>query len=35
MKTLLLSFFVVFAPLLGCALLFVRTFRRELRNLNK
>jgi hypothetical protein len=35
MKTLFLSFLVIFAPLLGTALLFLPTVRRELRNLNK
>jgi hypothetical protein len=33
MKTLLLSAFVIFGPLFGCVLLFVRTFRLELSNL--
>jgi len=33
MKTLLLSLFVLFGPLLGTVLLFARTFRAELRNL--
>jgi hypothetical protein len=33
MKTLLLSFFVVFFPLIGTALLFARTMRAELCNL--
>jgi len=35
MKNILLSLFVIFGPLLGTALLFARTFRAELRNLNK
>jgi hypothetical protein len=35
MKNLFLSAFVVFGPLLGTVLLFARTFRAELRNLNK
>lgn len=33
MKTIILSAFVVFGPILGTALLFVRTLRAELRNL--
>jgi hypothetical protein len=33
MKTLLLSFLVVFGPLAGTACLFARTVRREFRNL--
>jgi len=33
MKTILLSALVVFGPLAGCAVLFCRTFRAELRNL--
>jgi len=35
MKTILISFLVLFGPLLGTALLFLPTFRHELRNLNK
>jgi hypothetical protein len=35
MKDTLLSAFVIFFPLLGTALLFRRTIRAELRNLNK
>jgi len=35
MKTLLLSAFVVFFPLIGTALLFWRTLRAELRNLGE
>lgn len=35
MKTLLLSFLVIFGPLAGTALIFIPTIRRELRNLNK
>jgi hypothetical protein len=35
MKNLILSAFVVFGPLLGAALMFLPTVRRELRNLNK
>jgi hypothetical protein len=35
MKNLLLSFLVVFGPFAGTALLFARTMRAELRNLNK
>jgi hypothetical protein len=33
MKTAIISFFVIFAPLLGTALMFLPTVRRELRNL--
>jgi hypothetical protein len=33
MKTLLLSLFVIFGPLLGTVLLFASTVRREWRNL--
>ena len=33
MKTILLSFFVVFFPLVGTVLMFLPTVRRELRNL--
>jgi len=35
MKNILISFAVIFGPLLGTVLLFARTFRAELRNLNK
>ena len=34
MKTLLLSFAVVFGPLAGAVLMFLSTFRAEWRNLN-
>ena len=33
MKNILLSFFVIFGTLLGTAMLFAATVRRELRNL--
>ena len=33
MKDILISFLVIFGPLLGTALLFAPTVRRELRNL--
>jgi len=33
MKTLLISFFVIFFPLVGTVLMFIPTLRRELRNL--
>jgi hypothetical protein len=33
MKNIILSFLLIFGPLLGTALLFARTMRTELRNL--
>ena len=33
MKNLLISFAVIFGPILGTALLFLRTLRAELRNM--
>jgi hypothetical protein len=35
MKTLFISFAVIFGPLAACCGLFFRTIRAELRNLNK